>query len=142
MERGARISQTANRTGFGHKDPLSYLHEKFLEKHDPRLRESRGVYYTPEPLVSYIVRSVDFLLRTHFNCNDGLAQTSKGITIFDPACGTGIFLEAVIKHIRAEFQKTGDAQGWRDYVHSHLLPHLLGFELLTVPYTIAHLRLA
>jgi len=125
-----------------HKDALSHLHEKFLEQYNPQLRESRGVYYTPEPLVSYIVRSIDFLLRANFNCQNGLAEGAEDITLFDPACGTGIFLQAVIKHIRAEFQKTGNFQRWQDYVHSHLLPHLFGFELLTVPYILAHIKLA
>ncbi len=125
-----------------HKDPLSYLHEKFLEQYNPQLRELRGVYYTPDPVVSYIVRSIDFLLRSHFNRQNGLAEITEDITLFDPACGTGIFLQAVIHHIRSEFKKTGDPQRWQDYVHSHLLPHLFGFELLTVPYVIAHLKLA
>ena len=125
-----------------HIDPLSYLHEKFLEQYNPQLRELRGVYYTPDPVVSYIVRSLDFLLRFHFNCQDGLAEEEERLALLDPACGTGIFLQAVIKHIRAKFQKTGDAQKWQDYVHTRLLPHLFGFELLTVPYIIAHLKLA
>lgn len=142
MDQSAQNQRAANRNRFGYKDPLSYIHEKFLEQYNPHLRESRGVYYTPEPLVSYIVRSLDFLLRSRFNCHDGLAEISKDITLFDPACGTGIFLQAVTKHIRAAFQKTGEPQRWQDYVHSHLLPHLVGFELLTVPYIIAHLKLA
>jgi predicted helicase len=125
----------------GHKDPLSHLHETFLEQNNPRLRELRGVYYTPEPLVSYIVRCIDFLLRALFNCHDGLAEEAKDITIVDPACGTGIFLQAVVKHIRAEFQKTGEPQRWPEYVRSHLLPHLFGFELLADPYIIAHRKL-
>ena len=80
-----------------HKDPLSYLHEKFLEQYNPQLRELRGVYYTPDPVVSYIVRSIDFLLRSHFNRQNGLAEISEDILLLDPACGTGNFLQAVIK---------------------------------------------
>src|SRR5690348_6205335 len=106
-----------------HIDPLSYLHEKFLEQYNPRLRELRGVYYTPDPVVSYIVRSIDCLLRSHFNRQNGLAEIAEDITLFDRACGTGIFLQAVIHHIRSEFQKTGDPLSWQDFVHSHLLPH-------------------
>jgi predicted helicase len=121
------------------EDFLSCFYEKFLEHYDPRLRELRGVYYTPEPVVSYIVRSVDRVLRSYFNCQEGLADTH--IILLDPACGTGIFLQAVIKHIRAEFRKTGHAHRWSDYVHAHLLPHLFGFELLMAPYVIAHLKL-
>src|SRR5438270_12059026 len=125
-----------------HKDPLSYLHEKFLEQYNPQLRELRGVYYTPDPVVSYIVRSIDFLLRTHFNRQNGLAEISEDMLLLDPACGTGIFLQAVIDHIRNEFKKTSDPEKWRDYVHLNLLPHLFGFELLAAPYVIAHLKLA
>ena len=124
-----------------YKDPLSYLHEKFLEQYHPQLRELRGVYYTPEPVVSFIVRSIDIILRSHFNFQNGFAEIAEDITLFDPACGTGIFLQAVIHHIRNEFQKTGNPQRWQNYVHSHLLPHLFGFELLTVPYVIAHFKL-
>jgi predicted helicase len=124
------------------KDALSWLYEKFLEQYDPQLRDLRGVYYTPEPVVSYIVRSVDLLLRTHFNRQDGLAGEEGQVILLDPACGTGIFLQAVIKHIRGEFQKTGNARGWQAYVHAQLLPHLFGFELLMAPYLIAHLKLA
>jgi predicted helicase len=121
------------------EDLLSCFYEKFLEHYDPQLRELRGVYYTPEPVVSYIVRSVDLVLRSHLNCQDGLADTR--VILLDPACGTGNFLQEMIKHIRAEFRKTGHAHRWSDYVHAHLLPHLFGFELLMAPYVIAHLKL-
>jgi predicted helicase len=121
------------------EDLLSCFYEKFLEHYDPQLRELRGVYYTPEPVVSYIVRSVDLVLRSHFNCQDGLVDTR--VILLDPAYGTGIFLQEVIKHIRAECRKTGHAHSWSDYVHAHLLPHLFGFELLMAPYVIAHLKL-
>jgi predicted helicase len=124
-----------------HKDPLSYLHEKFLEQYNPQLRELRGVYYTPEPVVSYIVRSIDIILRSHFNRQNGLAEIAEDITLFDPACGTGIFLQALIHHIRNEFRKTGDPQRWQNYIHSHLLPHLFGFEVLKDSYVIAHFKL-
>ena len=137
IETLARSSQHSS-----HKDPLSYFHEKFLEQCNPQLRESRGVYYTPDPIVSYMVRSIDFLLRSHFHRQNGLAEISEKILLLDPACGTGNFLQAVIKHIRDMFQAKSNPDGWQEYVHLHLLPHLFGFELLDVPYTIAHLKLA
>jgi predicted helicase len=124
------------------KDPLSYLHEKFLEQYNPKLRELYGVYYTPDPIVSYMVRSIDFLLRSRFNRRNGLAEISEDVLLLDPACGTGIFLQAVIEHIRNEFQKTGDPESWQDYIRFNLLPYLFGFELLPIPYVIAHLKLA
>jgi len=125
-----------------HKDPLSYFHEKFLEQNNPQLRGLRGVYYTPDPVVSYIVRSIDFLLRSCFDRRNGLAEISEDMLLLDPACGTGIFLQAVIEHIRNEFQETSEPERWRDYVHLYLLPRLFGFELLSFPYVIAHLKLA
>src|SRR6266581_574796 len=125
-----------------YKDTLSNLHEKFLKQYNPQLRELRGVYYTPAPVVSYMVRSIDFLLRSHFNRQNGLAEISEDMMLLDPACGTGIFLQAVIDYIRNEFQKTSDPEKWQDYVHLYLLPRLFGFELLAVPYVIAHLKLA
>jgi predicted helicase len=125
-----------------HKDPFSNLHEKFLKQYNPRLRGLRGVYYTPDPVVSYMVRSIDFLLRSRFDRPNGLAEISEDMLLLDPACGTGIFLQAVIDHIRNEFQAKSDSESWRDYVYLHLLPHLIGFELLPIPYILAHLKLA
>jgi predicted helicase len=121
--------------------------------------ELRGVYYTPEPVVSYIVRSVDALLRQHFDCPDGLAdtstvaytaldehgnaqqKTSPRVLLLDPACGTGTFLYNVIEHIRESYRRTGNAGMWSGYVREHLLPRLFGFELLMAPYAMAHLKL-
>ena len=106
------------------EDPIVHFYETFLAQYDPKLRELRGVYYTPEPVVSYIVRSVDHLLRAHFDCPDGLADTStittpsideKGkprsessprVLILDPACGTGTFLYTIIDLIRETYHKT------------------------------------
>src|SRR5579871_2185325 len=141
------------------EDPIVHFYETFLAQYDPRLRELRGVYYTPEPVVSYIVRSVDALLRQHFDCPDGLADTStvtyagtdvygnaRSVTsprvlLLDPACGTGTFLYEVIEHIRARYRSTGNAGMWSGYVREHLLPRLFGFELLMAPYAMAHLKL-
>ena len=91
-----------------YKDPLSNLHEKFLEQYNPQLRELRGVFYTPDPVVSNIVRSIDFLLRFHFNRQNGLAEISEDMMLLDPACGIEIFLQAIIDYIRNEFQKTSE----------------------------------
>ena len=48
------------------EDPVVHFYETFLKAYDPKMREARGVYYTPEPVVSYIVRSVDHILKTEF----------------------------------------------------------------------------
>jgi len=143
-------------------DPVVHFYETFLAAYDPKLRESRGVYYTPEPVVSYLVRSVDYLLKTRFGCANGLADTatveyereemnggklkkvkatSPRVLILDPACGTATFLYTVIDHIRAEFMRQENAGMWSGYVQNHLLPRIFGFELLMAPYAVAHFKL-
>ena len=136
------------------EDPVVYFYENFLEEYDPKLREIRGVYFTPQPVVSYLVRSVDHILKQDFGISKGLADDSKveiphpsgkgtleshKVLILDPAIGTGTFLAKVIDQIYASFGKN---QGiWASYVKQHLLPRLFGFELMMAPYTVAHLKL-
>jgi len=137
------------------RDPAVHFYETFLAEYDPRLREKRGVYYTPEPVVSYIVHSVDHILKDRFDCPQGLADTSTlsytredgtrhetpKVLILDPACGTGTFLYTVVDLIRDQFMKRRDAGMWSGYVRKHLLPRLFGFELLMAPYAVAHFKL-
>ncbi len=142
-------------------DPVIHFYESFLAAYDPEQRELRGVYYTPEPVVHFIVESVDEVLRTDFACADGLADTSKTtysvydaesqtqvtktshrVLILDPACGTGTFLYTVIDQIREGFRQRKQAGVWCGYVQQHLLPRLFGFELLVAPYAVAHMKLS
>jgi len=123
--------------GKGKEDPVVHFYETFLAAYDPKMRELRGVYYTPEPVVSYIVRSIDHLLKTRFNRPKGLAD--ENTLILDPATGTGTFLYFVIDHIHQSFAKQKGA--WDDYVAKHLLNRIFGFELLMAPYAVAHLKL-
>ncbi|WP_420621092.1 type ISP restriction/modification enzyme [Candidatus Poriferisodalis sp.] len=135
-------------------DPIIHFYEDFLAAYDPDLRELRGVYYTPKPVVSYIVRSVDRLLRDRFGLSDGLAdratiengdspdETEPKVTILDPAVGTGTFLRETISHIRNDLRAQGMGGAWSRYVEDHLLPRLHGFELLIAPYVICHLNLS
>jgi predicted helicase len=141
------------------EDPIVHFYETFLAKYDPKLRDRRGVYYTPDPVVSYIVRSVDWVLREHFGLSEGLAdqstvqykanlldgstesRTSHRVLVLDPACGTGTFLYHVIDHIRDSFIASNNAGMWPGFVEKHLLPRLFGFELLMAPYAVAHLKL-
>ena len=144
------------------QDPILHFYETFLAAYDPALRERRGVYYTPEPVVSYIVRSVDHILRQNFSCPEGLADHSTAtyetleyhgneektvekqghrVLVLDPACGTGSFLYGVIDHIREHYRRSGNAGMWDGYVKDHLLKRLFGFELLMAPYAMAHLKL-
>jgi|SRR5579863_87538 len=123
--------------GQGKEDPVVHFYETFLTAYDPKMRELRGVYYTPEPVVSYIVRSIDHLLKTRFDRPKGLAD--ENTLILDPATGTATFLYFVIRQIYQQFASQRGA--WDSYVSQHLLNRLFGFELLMAPYAIAHLKL-
>ena len=128
------------------EDIVIRFYEDFLAAYKPDMRERRGVYYTPEPVVSYMVKSVDVLLKEKFNKPLGLADPE--VMILDPACGTGTFLLKICQIIHDRFltereaivAKVGDIS-WSEYVSDHLLPRIFGFELLMAPYAIAHLKL-
>jgi predicted helicase len=140
-------------------DPIIHFYETFLAEYDPKLRKARGVWYTPEPVVNFIVRAVDDILKTEFDLQQGLADTSKTkikvpvqgskkmqeievhkVQILDPATGTGTFLAEVVKFIYSKRFKA--MQGaWSGYVDEHLIPRLNGFELLMASYSMAHLKL-
>lgn len=141
-------------------DPIIHFYETFLAEYDKSLRKARGVWYTPEPVVNFIVRAVDDVLKADFGLSQGLADTSKikikteghhkgktikqekevhKVQILDPATGTGTFLAEVIKHIYTQFE---GMQGiWRGYVEKDLIPRLNGFEILMASYAMAHLKL-
>jgi predicted helicase len=147
-------------------DPIIHFYETFLAEYDPKLRKARGVWYTPEPVVNFIVRAVDDILKTEFGLPQGLADTSKTkikldtqtpdkrsstgykqiekevhkVQILDPATGTGTFLAEVVKFI---YNKNFKAMkgAWSGYVEEHLIPRLNGFELLMASYAMAHLKL-
>jgi predicted helicase len=147
------------------EDPIIHFYENFLAEYDPKLRKARGVWYTPAPVVNFIVRAVDDILKTEFNLPQGLADTSKTkikvktqtpnknfksgykeieqethrVQILDPASGTGTFLAEVVKHVNKKFK--GQEGIWSSYVENHLLPRLNGFELLMASYAMAHLQL-
>ena len=123
------------------EDPVIHFYETFLAAYQASLRKSRGVYYTPEPVVNFIVRSVNELLVNEeiFDLEYGLGN--RKVTILDPATGTGTFLYAVIKQIRDNVAKYG-VDKWNSFLRdAKLLNRLFGFELLMTPYTIAHLKL-
>ncbi len=133
----------------GQTDPIIHFYENFLAFYNPKLRKSRGVWYTPEPVVNFIIRAVDDILKTEFNLKKGLANTSKvqvndtefhKVQILDPATGTGTFLAETVKHIyNTQFESIKGA--WSNYVQNDLIPRLNGFELLIASYAIAHLKL-
>ncbi|WP_290737205.1 type ISP restriction/modification enzyme [Fibrobacter sp. UBA3718] len=150
----------------GQADPMIHFYEDFLRYYDPKQKKACGVYYTPEPVVHFIVNAVDEILKTRFNLSDGLADTSKvairqtsnlytdnrtkdhkryetreyhKVQILDPATGTGTFLAEVVRKIYSGMENQKGA--WQNYVEEHLLPRLNGFEFMMAPYAVAHLKL-
>lgn len=150
------------------QDPIIHFYEDFLKDYDPGLRVERGVWYTPLPVVQFIVRAVDDILKEDFGLSQGLADKSKieveveaetkktadrrskmktvigtkkvhRVQILDPATGTGTFLAQVVRHIYAGFE--GMEGMWPQYVNQDLIPRLNGFELLMASYAMAHLKL-
>ncbi len=129
-------------------DPVIYFYEDFLKEYDPILRKKMGAYYTPEPVVQFIVRAVDNILKKDFKLPKGLGDTSKTpeglhkVQILDPATGTGTFISAVIRSIYKPFKANKQEAAWPSYVQNELLPRIFGFEIMMAPYTIAHLKLS
>jgi len=122
------------------RDPFIYFYEDYLKAYDPAMRKGRGVYYTPPPIVNFIVRAVDDILKDSFGIRDGLADHHR-VTVLDFACGTGTFLLEVCQQIFANIG--GPDSGRVDLiVRDHILKNLFGFEYLIAPYTIAHLKLS
>ncbi|MDD8018595.1 MAG: N-6 DNA methylase, partial [Bacteroidota bacterium] len=122
------------------EDPIVHFYETFLNIYDPATREKRGVYYTPEPVVKYIVRSIHDLLKTHFNLQDGLA--SKELTLLDPAGGTLTFPAEAIKLAVEEYtKKYGDA-GKTKLIKNQILKNFYAFELMMAPYAIGHIKIS
>lgn len=120
-------------------DPIFHFYETFLAEYDPEERERRGVYYTPEPVVSYIVRSLDIILRQSFGCQDGFATHS--VTVLDPAGGTLTFLSEAAKLAVQNFvSKYGDGAKAK-FIQDHVLQHFFAFELMMAPYAAGHLKM-
>lgn len=148
------------------KDPIIHFYEDFLQAYDPQERKRMGAYYTPVPVVRYIIRQVDRILKEDFGISKGIASdemTTQTVTvqpyrkpgerkertteeisvprvqILDPAVGTATFLNETIKYIYQGFK--GQEGRWSSYVNQNLLKRLYGFELMMAPYTIAHMKL-
>ncbi|MBN3584012.1 DNA methyltransferase [Algoriphagus aestuarii] len=147
------------------EDPIIHFYEDFLSSYDPKLRKARGVWYTPHPVVNFIIRAVDDILIDEFDLPMGLADTSKTtikvpiathdkrfsggmreidqevhrVQFLDPATGTGTFVAEAINQIYSKFK--GQQGLWNSYVENHLLPRINGFELLMASYAMAHLKL-
>jgi len=128
------------------EDWVYHFYQHFLAAYDPDTRQKLGVYYTPQPVIRYIVSAIDSVLKKHFGLPQGLADKGQAagghrVQILDPACGSGSFIFGVVDHIRQQFDVQQRAGQWPGYVHDHLLPRLFGFEIQMAPYTVAHIKL-
>lgn len=122
------------------KDPIVHFYETFLAAYDPKTREMRGVYYTPEPVVSYIVRSLHSILKEQFKRPDGFA--SNTVTVLDPAAGTLTFLAETAKLAVDEFVSKYGEGGKENFIKEHILKNFYAFELMMAPYAIGHLKMS
>ncbi len=120
-------------------DPIFHFYETFLAEYNPEEREKRGVYYTPEPVVSYIVRSLNGLIKREFGRGDGFATPS--VTVLDPAGGTLTFLADAAKLAVQEYiDKYGKGSAGQ-FIKDHVLEHFFAFELMMAPYAAGHLKM-
>jgi len=122
------------------KDPIVHFYETFLAEYDPKMREKRGVYYTPEPVVSYIVRSLHIILKENFDRSDGFANES--VTVLDPAAGTLTFLAEASKLAVEEFVSKYGEGGKENLIREQILKNFYAFELMMAPYAIGHLKVS
>jgi very-short-patch-repair endonuclease len=128
-----------HREGKG-EDPIVHFYETFLAHYDPEERERRGVYYTPDPVVSYIVRSLHLLLKAKFGKADGLASTD--VTLLDPAAGTMTFVARAAEQAVHEFVNKYGSGGREEFIRQHILKNFYAFELMMAPYAVGHLKMA
>lgn len=121
------------------KDPIIFFYEDFLNYYEPEKRKHLGVYYTPRPVVNFIVNSVHSVLKELFDKPLGFADDS--VNVLDPAIGTGTFFWIAYLVVLNELKNQGLSGIISDKIRNHLLKHFYGFELLITPYVISHLKL-
>jgi len=122
------------------EDPVIHFYETFLATYNPEERERLGVYYTPLPVVSYIVRSIHKLLKNKFKKPEGLA--ARDVTLLDPAAGTLTFVVQAIKQVKKELEERNKVGLVKSYIEEHILPNFYAFEILMAPYTIGHFKVS
>ncbi len=121
-------------------DPVLHFYETFLSVYDPATREKRGVYYTPEPVISFIVRSLHQILKDKFNITEGFA--SKNVTLLDPAGGTLGFLAKAIETAVEEFTNKYGKGAVKTFIKEQILKNYYAFELMMAPYAIGHMKMS
>jgi len=122
------------------EDPVVYFYETFLSTYNPREREKRGVYYTPAPVVQYIVKSVNEILKEKLGIVNGLADNR--VTVLDPAAGTLSFVTESIKCAVSEYTAKFGEGGKSKFIKEHILNDFYAFELMMAPYAIGHIKLS
>ena len=132
----AHVDRAAFFAAFEEAAAVQYFYEPFLRFFDPALQDALGVWYTPPKIVRYMVERVDRVLRSELGVADGLAD--ERVWVLDPCCGTGSFVVAVLERIR----ETLAAKGLGDLLGEHLkraaTTRVVGFEIMTAPFVIAH----
>lgn len=144
-------------------DPVIHFYEEFLQRYDRKMRADAGAFYTPQPVVEFMTRTVDNILRDRFGLAAGVADTGswaevaernnftvpKGVepetrfvSMIDPATGTGTFLVEWLRRAKSSFLQTGQSTDWPDHLREVVLPSIHAFELMLGPYAIAHLKVA
>ena len=144
-------------------DPVIHFYEEFLKRYDRKMRANAGAFYTPVPVVDFMVRGVDELLKSRFGLEAGIADRAtwqqvservgfhmpEGIdpdepfvSMVDPATGTGTFLVRWLEQAKRSFSAAEPDGNWRQHLGEVVLPAMHAFELMLAPYTIAHLKLA
>jgi predicted helicase len=144
-------------------DPVIHFYEQFLKQYDHKMRADAGAFYTPQPVVAFMVRTVDELLRSKFGLDMGIADPATWsevakkngfnvpngvdsdypfISMIDPATGTGTFLVEWLRQARRSFEATSPSGDWSTHLKAHVLPSMHAFELMLGPYAIAHLKVA
>lgn len=145
------------------EDPVVHFYEAFLAKYDPRARISAGAFYTPLPVVRFIVRAVDHVLKTSFGLSMGVADPgtwgqvcahlgisvpetinpkARFVSMLDPATGTGTFLVEWIRQAEASFKAANPRGDWPAHLQNTVFPSMHAFEYMLAPYAVAHLRIA
>ena len=144
-------------------DPVVHFYEEFLKRYDKKMRADAGAFYTPQPVVEFMVRAVDEVLKTRFGLSEGLADRStwgevskhlgsevpKGVdpqsafvSMIDPATGTGTFLVEWLRRAEASYKAENPPGSWPERLKDVVLPSMHAFELMLAPYAIAHLKVA
>lgn len=126
-------------------EPILYFYETFLREYDKQTKKKRGAYYTPKPVVDFIVKSIDTILKEDFGLKDGVMQSE--VKLLDPATGTGTFLASTIELIKSKIDTKYkvlnlEKEQFIKEVSNHILHNFYGFEFMMAPYAVAHIKLS